>query len=51
MARYSVLSESKQIFAAKYVKYLPSEAELRREIERERRLIDMHRAAGGKENG
>jgi len=50
VARYSVLSESKQIFAAKYVKYLPSEAELRREIERERRLIDMHRAAGGKEN-
>ena len=40
VARYSVLSESKQIFAAKYVKHLPSEAELKREIERERRLID-----------
>jgi hypothetical protein len=32
-------------FAAKYVKVLPSEAELEREIERERRLIDMRRSA------
>lgn len=40
VARYSVLNESKQIFAANYLKYLPTEAELQREIERERRLID-----------
>lgn len=44
IARYSVLSEGKRIFAAKYSKYLPTEAELRREIERERRLVDSRRA-------
>lgn len=43
VARYSVLSESKQIFAAKYLKYLPTEAELRRELQRERRLLEMRR--------
>jgi predicted nuclease of restriction endonuclease-like (RecB) superfamily len=47
VARYSVLSEGKQIFAARYVKVLPSEAQLAREIERERRLIEAQRA--GKE--
>ena len=40
IAKYSVLSEARQIFAAKYVKVLPSERDLTREIERERRLID-----------
>jgi len=40
IAKYSVLSEARQIFAAKYVKVLPTERELTREIERERRLID-----------
>ena len=40
IAKYSVLSEARQIFAAKYVKVLPSERELIREIQRERRLID-----------
>lgn len=44
VARYSVLSESQKIFAAKYVKHLPTEAELRREIERERRLIEAGRS-------
>jgi hypothetical protein len=40
IAKYSVLSETRQIFAAKYVKVLPTERELSREIERERRLVD-----------
>jgi len=44
VARYSVLNESKQIFAAKYVKVLPSEAELRREIERELRRFEARNA-------
>lgn len=44
IAKYSVLSENRQIFAAKYVKLLPTEGELTREIERERRLIDAHNA-------
>ncbi|MCK4564185.1 MAG: DUF1016 family protein [Verrucomicrobia bacterium] len=40
VAKYSVLNESKQIFASKYLKFLPSEEELRLEIEKERRLIE-----------
>ncbi|HTI71871.1 MAG TPA: PDDEXK nuclease domain-containing protein [Candidatus Limnocylindria bacterium] len=40
VAQYSVLSDRKQIFASKYMLYLPTEAELSREIERERRLIE-----------
>jgi len=46
VARYSVLSESKQIFAAKYLKYLPTEEELRRELKRERRLLEVRRPRG-----
>ena len=45
IAKYSVLNEGRQIFAAKYVKVLPTEAELKREIERERGLIEARRAA------
>jgi hypothetical protein len=41
MARYSVLKESRQIIASKYTLYLPTEEELRQEIERERRLIEV----------
>ena len=49
VARYSVLKDRKQIFASKYMPYLPSEKELSREIERERRLIeDRAGAASGK---
>jgi predicted nuclease of restriction endonuclease-like (RecB) superfamily len=44
IARYSVLNEGKRLFAAKYVKVLPSEAELKREVERERRLIEGRRS-------
>ena len=44
VARYSVLSEGRQIFAAKYVQVLPTEQELTREIERERRLVDARHA-------
>jgi predicted nuclease of restriction endonuclease-like (RecB) superfamily len=40
VARYSVLKESRQLFAAKYLNFLPSEEELRLEINKERRLID-----------
>lgn len=40
VAKYSVLSEGKQIFASKYLQFLPSEEELRREIQKERRLIE-----------
>ena len=40
VARYSVLNESKQIFASKYKLYLPDENELKKELERERWLIE-----------
>jgi predicted nuclease of restriction endonuclease-like (RecB) superfamily len=36
IAKYSVLNGSKQIFAAKYLTYLPTEEELTKEIERQR---------------
>lgn len=40
IARYSVLSEYKQLFAAKYVTHLPSVEELERELERDRRIVE-----------
>lgn len=39
VAKYSVLTESKQLFASRYLPYLPSEEELRLELQRERALI------------
>ena len=44
IAKYSVLSEARQIFAAKYVKVLPTERQITRQIKRERRLIHARRA-------
>lgn len=43
VARYSVLHESQQLFASKYMLYLPSESELRTELEREREAIEAMR--------
>ena len=40
IAHYPILNESKQLFASKYMLYLPSEEDLARELERERRLIE-----------
>lgn len=40
VAKYSILSEGKQIFASKYLKFLPTEEELRLEIEKERNLLE-----------
>ena len=47
IARYSVLNENRQIFASKYMLYLPTEEELRLEIEKERRLIESAIEDGG----
>jgi predicted nuclease of restriction endonuclease-like (RecB) superfamily len=46
IARYSVLNDSKQLFASKYMLYLPTEEELERELERERRLIEDRQNTG-----
>ena len=39
IARYSILNDSKQLFAAKYLTYLPTEEVLRREIEQQKELF------------
>lgn len=39
VAKYSVLHDNAQLFASKYVHYLPSEAELIREIEQQKMLL------------
>ena len=39
VVKYSILNDHKQLFATKYMPYLPTEAELIAEIEREKRLI------------
>ena len=39
VVKYSVLSENRQLFAARYKLYLPTEQELIDEIEREKALI------------
>jgi len=40
IVKYSMLKDSKQLFATKYMPYLPTEAELIAEIDREKRLIE-----------
>lgn len=42
VARYSVLNDRKQIFASRYMLFLPTEEQLRLEIEKERRLIESN---------
>jgi predicted nuclease of restriction endonuclease-like (RecB) superfamily len=39
IVKYSILSENKKLFATKYMPFLPTEAELIAEIEREKQLI------------
>ncbi|MCK5525806.1 MAG: DUF1016 family protein, partial [Candidatus Latescibacteria bacterium] len=41
IVKYSVLEENRSLFASKYQLYLPDERELKAELERERRLIEM----------
>ena len=40
IVKYSVLNESQQLFAARYLAYLPTEQELRQELIRERELVE-----------
>lgn len=39
VVKYSVLADQKQLFAAKYLPYLPTEEELKRELQREREQV------------
>lgn len=43
IVRYSVLHDSDQLFAAKYMAYMPTEEELRHEIEQQKRIfLEQH---------
>jgi hypothetical protein len=41
VVKYSILNDSKQLFATRYMLYLPTEEELIAEIEREKRAIEI----------
>lgn len=44
VAKYSVLKDSQQLFSSKYLTELPSEAELKQELERERLRVQLQLA-------
>lgn len=43
IVKYSLLNESKQIFASRYKLYLPTEEELTRELNREKKVISIEK--------
>ncbi len=43
IVKYSILENNQQLFASKYKLYLPSEEELKAELEREKQLIEMEK--------
>lgn len=47
IVKYSVLAENEKLFASKYRLYLPTEEELRLELQRERELIERELSDGG----
>lgn len=51
VVKYSVLADQTQLFAARYLPYLPTEAELKRELERERMraVAQLQQKGQGKE--
>jgi hypothetical protein len=49
MVRYTLLEDSKQVFASKYKLYLPTERELKAELERERKVLEMEGRLRGNE--
>jgi predicted nuclease of restriction endonuclease-like (RecB) superfamily len=49
IVKYSVLADKENLFASKYMMYLPTEEELREELQRERELIERKiQESGGK---
>jgi len=40
LAKYSVLNDNKQLFASKYMQYLPTEEELIKEIEQQKLFFE-----------
>ncbi len=49
IARYSVLKENKQLFATKYMPYLPTEEELKAEIEKQKEILAIKMKGKGNE--
>ena len=49
IAKYSVLKDNAQLFASKYMLYLPTEEELKCELEREQLAIEERLAEIGEE--
>jgi hypothetical protein len=47
VVRYSVLNDNQQLFATKYRLVLPSEEELRQELERDRKEVEDRRHGQG----
>lgn len=43
VVKYSVLNDGKRIFASKYKLYLPTEEELKKELEHEREVIEQEK--------
>ena len=41
IVKYSILEESKQIFASKYMLYMPTEEELKLEIMKDREILEI----------
>jgi len=41
IVKYSILEESKQIFASKYMLYMPTEEELKMEIKKDREILEI----------
>ena len=50
IAKYSILHGNEQLFASKYKLYLPSDEELRIEIERQKRFFQLQQGGRKKEN-
>lgn len=46
VVKYSLLNESQQVFASKYQMYLPSEKELRQQINQERQQLEIEKGLG-----
>jgi len=49
VVKYSVLTDSEQLFAAKYLPYLPTEAELKHKLEQERMKVQLQLMEGANE--
>ena len=50
IARYSVLHDNDRLFASKYMLYMPTEEELRQEIERQKDFFRLQHGNSAKED-